>query len=613
MRTQVTGLSCFVTLGIAVAAALSWQPPAEGATAPGKTARPNVIILLTDDQGYADMSCHGNPRVKTPNIDRLHDESIRFTDFHVAPICTATRSQLLSGCDALANGASNASSGRAMMRRGLPTLGDVFAGSGYSTAMFGKWHVGHSYPYRPQDRGFQEAVWFPVSQISSLPDVWLNDYVNDRYMHRDKLQSYSGYCTDVFFHESTEWIRAQQAAGTPFFLYLALNAAHYPYFVEEKYSKPYGNLKGNLPNFFGMIANIDENLGKFDAMLRETGLADNTVLIFMTDNGSAVAAKFYNAGMRGQKFELWEGGHRVPCFVRWPAGNLRAAGDVSDLTECQDILPTLIDLCGLQSPARAKFDGVSLAPLLRGQAESWPDRMLVVQYSIPNTEGLFKILNVPAGTKNASRPIKGLAAVMWKHWRLVDYTQLYDVQADPAQKADVAAKHPDIVKKMQAHYDGWWEQVDPKLDTFEPAYVGTDKENPVVLSADEWGDVWIDQSQQVRAGERTNGVWHIEVAAPGEYEFALRRWPTTAAVPIRDGVSAHRGEIGGYKAGVALPIAKARLKLGEFDGSQTVGPEDESVAFDISLKQGPAQLQTWFYDADGREICGAYYVVVTKK
>ncbi len=331
--------------------------------------QPNVIIILTDDQGYGDLSSHGNPVLKTPNLDRLREQSIRLTDFHVAPMCTPTRGQLMTGCDALRNGAMNVSSGRTLLRRGFPTMADVFKSNGYRTGVFGKWHLGDNYPYRPQDRGFEEAIFFPSSHIGSAPDFFTNDYFDDVYSHNGERKKYDGYCTDVFFDEAKAWMKQRAAAKEPFLCYIPTNAPHGPLFVPEKYREAYAGQKEGVARFFGMLANIDENVGELDAFLRENSLAENTILIFMTDNGGTAGVPVFNAGMRGRKIELYEGGHRVPCFIRWPDGKLREPGDIAELTAVQDILPTLVDLCGLDAPQKAKFDGVSLASLLRGETE----------------------------------------------------------------------------------------------------------------------------------------------------------------------------------------------------------------------------------------------------
>ncbi|MBM3888274.1 MAG: arylsulfatase [Verrucomicrobia bacterium] len=576
-------------------------------------AKPNVILVLTDDQGYGDLSCHGNPILKTPHLDRLHAESVRFTDFHVAPMCTPTRGQLMSGVDCLRNGAMNVSSGRTMLRRELPTMADVFAAGGYRCGQFGKWHLGDNYPYRPQDRGFHEAVWYPSSHIGSAPDFWNNHYDDDTYYHNGRREKFSGYTTDVFFGEAMKWMRARAAAKQPFFCYIPTAAPHGPLFVPQKYRDLYRDQKPNVASFFGMIANIDENMGRLEAFLRETGLRDNTIVIFMTDNGGTVGVPIFNADMRGRKIELYEGGHRVPCFIRWPAGKLRAPGDVAGLTQAQDILPTLAELCGLNvardSVAGLKsddsrhgvagyerFDGVSLAGALRGKGDV-PDRTLVVQFS----------------RMNHPSPEKGDACVMWRRWRLIQDKELYDLATDPQQKRNVIEQHPDVAARLRQHYAKWWESVEPRLNEAQRFIIGHDAENPALLSPCEWFDVFLDQGAQVRRGEKKNGVWHLEVAAAGDYEFELRRWPREADAALTAGLPAHKHADGEFPPGAALPIAKARLKITGFDESRAVGTGDKSVTFTAKLAARRTQLQTWFYDADGRELCGAYYVYVRRK
>jgi len=351
-----------------------------------ETATPNVIVVITDDQGYGDLACNGNPVLRTPNLDRLHSESLRLVDFHVAPMCTPTRGQLLSGRDCLANGAMNVSSGRTFLRRELPTLADILAASGYRCGQFGKWHLGDNYPYRPQDRGFHEALFYPSSHIGSAADYWNNHYFDDTYQHNGRREKFTGYTTDVFFDEAIRWMQGQAAAKQPFFCYLATATAHGPLFVPERFRRQYEgrelpgvapNQRGSVARFFGMVANIDDNMGRLDEFLRSSALHHNTILIFMTDNGGTAGVPVFNAGMRGRKIELYEGGHRVPCFIRWPAGSLRPAADLAELTQVQDLLPTITDLCDVKRPADAKFDGVSLAPLLRGAVDRLPDRTLV--------------------------------------------------------------------------------------------------------------------------------------------------------------------------------------------------------------------------------------------
>jgi arylsulfatase A-like enzyme len=578
---------------------------------------PNVILILTDDQGYGDFSCHGNPVLKTPNLDRLHSQSVRFTDFHVTPMCTPTRSQLLTGRDALANGAYCVCSGRTFIHRGIPTMPEIFAANGYRTGMFGKWHLGDNDPHRPNDRGFQEAVYHLGWGITSTPDYWNNDYFDDFFRHNGRVQHYPGYCTDVFFAEAKKWIRSCAERHEPFFAYIAPNAPHGPFFIPAKYREPYRNLDRDTSGFFGMIANLDENVAALDAMLEKTGVRENTIVLYVTDNGGTGGISVYNAGMRGAKTSLYDGGHRAACFVRWPAGKLRSPGDVGALAQNQDILPTLIDLCGLKTPARARFDGASLAPLLRGQEQpELAQRMLVVQYG-----GLV-----------TSEPAKWDSAVMWNRWRLVHGSELYDIQADPGQKRDIAREQTETVARMREHYEQWWAGVQPSLREVETITIGSDRENPTGLSSLDWYapklvpsaqpfDIRLVGTTEVKEGSLPlgrptpvlNGPWNVLVDRAGQYEIRLRRWPKEAHTPITAGLPAYQGVDGTFPPGMALPIAKARLKIADIDLSKAVGAADEAATFNVRLAAGKTQLHTWFYDAGGKELCGAFYVEVLRK
>jgi arylsulfatase len=512
-------------------------------------------------------------------------------------MCTPTRAQLMTGRDALDSGAMNVSSGRTLLRPDLATMADVFAAAGYRTGIFGKWHLGDSYPYRPEDRGFEESLWFPSSHIGSASDAWNNDYFDDRYRHNGAVERYRGYSTDVFFGEAIRWIRARHSAGERFFAYIPTNAPHGPLFVQDRYREPYRDLPGALASFFGMIANLDENVGRLEQTLRETGLRDNTILIFLTDNGGTAGVNFYNAGMRGRKITLWDGGHRVPFFIRWPRGGLGGGRDVRELAQAQDVLPTLIELCGMDTPPGADFDGTSLARLLRGDVDRLADRMLVVQFS----------------RMNVGRPQFGDAAVLWRQWRLVGRTELYDVARDPAQQRNLVREYPEVAASLRAHYDRWWSEVNPRLDSFLPVHIGSGRENPTLVSPTEWADSFLDQGVQIRRGEARNGVWHLMVEQDGDYTFRLRRWPDEVDVPMRAGLPPHDGEDGDYPEGAALPIARARLVVGAADLSRPVAAEDREAVFTLRLSEGWTTMRTWFYDAAGNDLSGAYYVYVERK
>lgn len=590
---------------------------------PAFAAQPNVIVIITDDQGYPDLSCHGNPVLQTPHLDAIHDAGVRLTDFHVAPMCTPTRGQLLTGLDAARNGAINVSSGRTLLRPELPTLADHLRASGYATGIFGKWHLGDQYPFRPEDRGFEETLWFPSSHINSTPDAWDNDYFDDTYTRNGVLTAYEGYCTDVFFDEGIAWMKRQKEAGKPFFAYLATNAPHWPYWEPAEYTeamektfaeaeaaglvevKPKGR-REDLVQFLAMIRNIDDNVGKLDAFLTENDLAKDTIVVFLTDNGSTLAEHYFPAGMRGKKTQLWEGGHRVPCFVRWPGGGVSGGRDVGGLTHVQDLLPTLLSLCGAESLESPPFDGIDLSTLLREGGSTDPDRMFVINYSRMPGQLDYPVPDSP------SIMTKDMAGVLWKRWRFLENRELYDLESDPLQQSDVATANPEVVAKMRSHLDAWWNEVGPLANEPQRVVIGHEAENPMILTACEWLDVFIDQQRQVRRADLKNGWWELEVAQAGEYEFSLRRWPADSGLAIRDGVDATTVTDGELVAGRALDLKGARMAIGSFSGSKPIAEEAGEVTFRTRLEAGPTRLYTWFDDAFGQAVLGAYYVHVKR-
>ena len=580
---------------------------------------PNVIIIMTDDQGYGELSVHGNPVLKTPNLDRLHSESIRFTDFHVCPMCTPTRGQLLTGVDAFRNGAMNVSSGRTLLRRELPTMPELFAGAGYHTGIFGKWHVGDTSPYRPEDRGFESTLWFPCSYIGSVPDFWENDYFDDTYFRNGKRTKYEGYTTDIFFSEAIAWMKEQAKAGEPFFCYLPTAAPHWPHFVPDRYRQQvqtdFDAVKDKLPeirnphplvSYLAMIVNIDENMKRLETFLREAGLYENTILVFLTDNGSTFAPEYYPAGMRGKKATLWEGGHRVPCFVRWPGGNLRNPCDVDGLTQVQDLLPTLLDLCGVTPLENAQFDGISLAPVLQGKSNPPRDRMLVVNYS------RMPFFKVAYTRQNPAIPQREGACVLWKRWRLIEDRELYDLISDPMQERNVIDEYPKVTEKMRNHLDTWWAGVKDICNEIQPLVIGGARQNPVPFAACDWVNVFFDQQYQVRYGSRKNGTWHLDVARDGEYTFELRRYPVESGLGLCDPTPKTKITDGTLPNGPAFNVASAKLEVGEITLEKKVSPDAKAVRFKVKLSEGPTKLKTWFLDAASNEIAGAYYVTVTR-
>jgi arylsulfatase A-like enzyme len=427
--------------------------------------RPNIVFILTDDQGYGEMSCHGNPILQTPNLDRLHAEGVRFTDFHVSPTCAPTRAALQTGRHEFRSGVTHTIAERERLSLKATTLAGVLRGAGYATGIFGKWHQGDEEAYRPYRRGFDETFIHGAGGIGqtypgSCGDAPGNTYFDPAVLHNGVFEKTKGFCTDVFFGKAIGWIREKKAEGKRFFAWITPNAAHSPYVCPEEYRKRFvgKGLKDDAIAYYGMIAGIDDNVGKLLEELRRLGIERETLVIFMTDNGHSIG-NLYNAGMRGMKGTPYQGGTRVPAFFRWP-GTLEPR-DVGDLAAHVDIFPTLAEIAGAKLPD-VPLDGRSLVPLLRDPKASWPDRTLFI--------------HLGRWQKGKARESKHAScAVRTTRFRLVNDRELYDIPADPGETTDVSDRNPEAVAAIRKAYDAWWESVLPCLENEDA--VGP-KENP---------------------------------------------------------------------------------------------------------------------------------------
>ena len=544
------------------------------------TSRPNVILIMTDDQGYGDLGCHGNPQIKTPALDALHAQSVRLTNYHVDPTCSPTRSALLTGRYSSRTGVWHTIMGRSLLHGDEVTLADVFAAAGFRTGCFGKWHLGDNYPSRPQDTGFGEVLVHGGGGVGQTPDFFGNDYFDDTYWHNGKPVKQTGYCTDVFFDAALKFIKSSDKK--PFFCYIPTNAAHGPFLVDKKYSGPYKQAGVPSPRaeFYGMITNIDENVARLRKRLTEWGLAHNTLLIFTTDNGTAAGNRGkngFNAGLRGTKGSEFDGGHRVPCFWHWPAGGLTSGRDVRQVTAHIDMLPTLAAMCGLKVPRDRKIDGTSLVPLLTGQKKTaWPDRTLFVH------------------SQRLEFPKKGRKyAVMTDRWRLVNGKQLFDMSVDNGQKTNVAAKHPEVLSRLGRAYDGWWTSIGERFGDYVRISLGHRADNPALLTCHDWHTnnkpvPW--NHGHIRRKLMSNGFWAVTVTRPGDYRITLRTRPPGMDHP--------------------LDAVKAEIRMGQdVKVAQPVTADATSTTFQVKLKAGPTRLQTVLTNAQGKSR-GAYYVQV---
>jgi arylsulfatase len=435
--------------------------------------RPNVIYVMTDDQGYGDIAALGNPVVRTPHLDRLWRESVRFTEFHASPTCAPTRAALLTGRHEFRSGVTHTIHERERLALTATTLPELLRSGGYATGIFGKWHLGDEDEYQPGRRGFDRVFIHGAGGIGqgypgSCGDVPGNAYVDPWIRSDGRFVKTRGYCTDVFFAAALEWIDRCRQTPRPFFCYLAINAPHEPYDCPVGADEPYlaaleaagisnATQRAKIARFYGMIGNIDTNVGRLLAALDAWGLAKETLVVFTTDNGTAAGEAVWNAGMRGKKGTPWRGGTRVPAFWRWP-GRLPAGVDVPAPVAHIDVVPTLCDLTGtaIPPPVAQKLEGRSLVPLLRDAAAPWPDRMLFTHV------GRW-------GRGKAVASALANVRVREGRWSLVNVQndpaawELYDLAADPGESRNVAAAHPDVVARLAAAQAAWWQSVQADL------------------------------------------------------------------------------------------------------------------------------------------------------
>jgi len=418
--------------------------------------RPNIVLVMTDDQGYGDLGFTGNPILKTPHIDAFAKASIRFTDFHVSPTCAPTRSALMTGRHEFRSGVTHTIHERERMSLKAVTIAQVLKSVGYTTGIFGKWHLGDEAAYQPGRRGFDEvfihgAGGIGQSYAGSCGDAPGNTYFDPTILHNGRFEKTKGYCTDVFFGQALSWMDVKRKDKSPFFAYITPNAPHAPLQCPEEYEKRYaGKVSTNAAKFFGMIENIDDNFGRLLARLDEWGIARDTLVIFMTDNGGTVGVKIFNAGMRAQKATPYEGGVRVPSFWRWPAA-FSGGQDCAALTAHVDIFPTFAQIVGAKVPEQISLDGRSLVPLLKDPKADWPDRFLFTHV------GRWEKGKVEESKfKNC--------AVRNARFHLVNNTELFDLQTDPGEMNNVIDEHPEVVTKMRAAYDQWWSEILPALE-----------------------------------------------------------------------------------------------------------------------------------------------------
>jgi arylsulfatase A-like enzyme len=474
---------------------------------------------------------HGNPVIQTPTLDRLHGQSVRLTRFYVSPVCSPTRASLMTGRYNYRTGIVDTAYGRSMMHPDETTLAEMLAAAGYRTGIFGKWHLGDNYPLRPIDQGFQDAVVIKgggLGQPSDFPGG--GSYTNPVLLRNGKPERFQGYCTEIYFNQALRFI--DENRNRPFFLYLPTNSPHTPLEIaDERVARYHGKgIDETTAKIYAMVSEVDGNIGHLLKHLDDTNLAENTVVIFLTDNGPQ--QKRWNAGMRGLKGTVYEGGIRAPFFVRWP-GVVKAGTEVDRLAAHIDLAPTLLDVCGVAPPKNVKLDGRSLAPLLRNPRSDWTDRTIFFQWHRGDVPELYRS-----------------CAARCQRWKLVNGKELYDLEQDPAEARDVAADHPEIAAKLKAEYEAWFRDVSSTRGYDPPRiHIGSGKENPVILTRQDW--------RGPRAGwdPGSLGYWEVFVARPAGYEISVRLQPLSADGKVM-------AKLNGASLEADVPKGAEEVKLG---------------------------------------------------
>ncbi|MDA9764690.1 sulfatase-like hydrolase/transferase [Opitutales bacterium] len=538
--------------------------------------RPNILLILTDNQSYFELSSHRHEILQTPHIDHLASESVDFRNFHAPPFCSPSRAELLTGRYALRSGIHTTVGGVSILKSDEATLANYLGGAGYRTAIFGKWHLGYSHPYHPNERGFQEAFIHGGGGIGQMEDYYGNTHIDATWDHNGEMVPSKGYSSDVLFDRASDFIKASK--DDPFFCFISTPATHTPYQAEPVAMariKARGvEARDADLKLFSMIENIDDNVGRMMKRLDDWNLRDNTLVIFATDQGvtdrGAPNPRF--DGKREIHNVGYDEKHAVFCMMRFPP--LTKAHNSQALAGMVDVAPTILDLCELPQPTA--MDGRSLRPLLTGAKEWSDDRKLIIQCP-----------------RNRYREYGKNAAVKTQRWRLVGGNELYDIKEDWGQLNNVAADHPDVVESLNNHYDQFWHTLPPANDLLSRHLLGAPEATETRLVCMDWylgASPW---HQFHLARSKENGVWAIDVDQDGRYQFELRWYPQEQPTPI------------GAEA--------ASIRVGSVYDQKAMNVSDEKVVFELNLQEGQFDLETAFQlppEAEQTGSFGAYFVYV---
>jgi arylsulfatase len=541
---------------------------------------PNIILIISDDQGYGDLGIHGNPVVQTPTLDSLGRISARLTHFYVSPVCAPTRSSLMTGRYSLRTGVFDTYNGGAIMSDTETTIAEYLKLAGYKTGIFGKWHLGDAFPFRPQDQGFDVSCVHAAGGIGQPGDFYENfikgdsSYFNPSFEINGVKTKTKGYCSDALTDKAIEFIEGNK--NVPFFAYVAYNAPHTPLQVPEEYYQMYDTVD-IIPNLFpgsgsdmedmtdqdilaakrvyAMVTNIDDNFNRIWGTVRREGISDNTLIIFMTDNGPQ--QKRFNGDLRSRKGSVYEGGIRVPSFWHWPGKFDNEERNV--ISAHIDVLPTILDICGIPHNPDNPMDGKSLLPDLKGEGRHDHERDLVHYWCRGYLEPYHNIAYRAGNLKLVAH-----GDYRMKH---SDF-ELYDIEVDPSEKRDISASSLEIVDSLKNKFDTWYAGIieSENLD-IQRIRIGTGNQNPVILNRNDTKGAAAKQWMS----DTGLGYWDVFVAESGLYDVRVR-----------------------FFNPVGIP-GMTSIRFGKVQRSiETIDNSDNLVVFEaIRLHEGPCVVEAW--------------------
>lgn len=569
-----------------------------------ESSKPNILLFITDDQGLSDLAFYGNPSLETPRLDQLAMDSVRLEDFVASPTCSPTRAALMTGQHEFKVGITHTISGRSLLKSNAYTLPEHLKANGYRTAIFGKWHLGETYPSRPQDRGFDEVFIHLGGGIGQTPDFWGNLYNDPQILHNEEWVKTKGYCTAIFTQKAWDWI--DNGSSQPWFAYIAYNAPHTPLQIRETLVEKYRK-KGVIESqarFYAMIEDIDIEVGAMLDKLDAKDLTENTIVIFMGDNGSAKAGKpsemEFNAGLRGTKASSYQGGVRIPGFIRWPAGKIAGGRSVNELTSVTDLLPTLAELIGAPLNDSKPIDGRSIVPLLKGENSDWQDRKVVTHVGRWANGDAAKHKHIGSAIRN-------------ERFTLVNGTELYDLLHDRGETTNVAKEYPQVMAELTSAYDAWWDSVKPLAEDVEPITVGASAAPVSHLTCMDWGasniiddkgfyPPWNQKYVETLATGGTldhiavSGAWNLYFAQSGHYHITISTYPL---------------EMKGITA--PLKAGSAQLYLGDQMLNKKITDGSHSITFELDIKKGNHSLEA-LIQTDDNSIAphGAFFAEIKR-